>query len=344
MRIRRRLAISAVLFCLFALSAACDKAKPHIPSGPELVVHWALSPGGLGDMGYNDIIYAGISSAAERNDFVLHNYRPDSVEQMLPVIEEWLREPLGEGSRSLFVLGASDYEPLVRTCMDRGIFPLPAGKDMLMLEYFKDDLPVYTIGIVTAAVAYLAGCLSREMDRTPLVVAATLADPQTQAAAEAFCMGADPEGAGNADILELSPDFSGFYMADSLYRMCPELMSEYDFFFPYAGGSALGMYRYMRDNSGDWLVVGMDMDQTDLAPDNMCCSMIKEINRAIVMWMDSYAADEELPSRSIYGIESGLVSLHPSPGYEELVGRIAEQNMSEALAVEAEFTEILCGE
>lgn len=105
-------------------------------------------------------------------------------------------------------------------------------------------------------------------------------------------------------VIELSDGYSGFYMADSLYRMCPDLTSSYDFFFPYAGGTALGMYRYMRDYSVPCMIVGMDMDQSDLAPDNMCCSMIKRIDRAIVLWMDSYIRGEEIPLRTIHGMAS----------------------------------------
>lgn len=219
---------------LLTILTGCTKTGPDNPVRDDVTVHWAISPGGLGDMGYNDIIFGGISAAANRYDFGLYYYRPESAEEMVPVVEQWASEPQADGTRSLFVLGASDYEVTVRDLMDKGVFPLPEGKDIMMLEYFADDLPVHTIGIVAMSAAYLAGCV-----------------------------------------------------ADSLDRMCPDLTARYDFFFPYAGGTALGMYRYMRDYSGPWMVVGMDMDQSDLAPDNMCCSMIKRIDRAVVLWMDS---------------------------------------------------------
>lgn len=63
--------------------------------------------------------------------------------------------------------------------MSDGAFPLPEGKDMLMIEYFADDLPVHTIGIVAMSAAYLAGCVADSIDRTPAVIAATLSDPQS---------------------------------------------------------------------------------------------------------------------------------------------------------------------
>ena len=329
------------LLTVLALVTGCSKADFIEPPRDSITVHWALAPGGLGDMGYNDIIFAGISAAANQHDFGLYYYRPESAEDMTSVVTGWIQEPQQEGTRSLFVLGASDFEVTVRELMAAGAFPLPEGKDMMMLEYFADDLPVHTIGIVPMSAAYLAGRLADSLDRTPAVIAATLSDPQSKAAAEAFCMGASPGHPDSVAVIELSDNYSGFYMADSLYRLCPELTASYDFFFPYAGGTALGMYRYMRDYSGPWMVVGMDMDQSDLAPDNMCCSMIKRIDRAIVLWMDSYIRGEELPARTIHGLESGLISLYPSEGYEEIVEEITERYRERALEIEQIYTDIL---
>ena len=185
---------------LLTILTGCTKTGPDNPVRDEVTVHWAISPGGLGDMGYNDIIFGGISAAASRYDFGLYYYRPESAEEMVPVVEQWAAEPQAEGTRSLFVLGASDYEVTVRALMDKGVFPLPEGKDMLMLEYFADDLPVHTIGIVAMSAAYLAGCVADSLDRTPAVIAATLSDPQSLAAAEAFCLGADPEHPATRNI------------------------------------------------------------------------------------------------------------------------------------------------
>lgn len=284
---------------LLTILTGCTKTGPDNPVRDDVTVHWAISPGGLGDMGYNDIIFGGISAAASRYDFGLYYYRPESAEEMVPVVEQWASEPQADGTRSLFVLGASDYE-----------------------------VTVHTIGIVAMSAAYLAGC-----------VADSLSDPQSLAAAEAFCLGADPEHPDSVTVIELSDGYSGFYMADSLYRMCPDLTARYDFFFPYAGGTALGMYRYMRDYSGPWMVVGMD--QSDLAPDNMCCSMIKRIDRAIVLWMDSYIRGEEIPLRTIHGMESGLISLSPSEGYETLIEDVTARHRNRALEIEQIYTEIL---
>lgn len=104
----------------------------------------------------------------------------------MPVVEQWASEPQADGTRSLFVLGASDYE-----------------------------VTVHTIGIVAMSAAYLAGCVADSLDRTPAVIAATLSDPQSLAAAEASCLGADPEHPDSVTVIELSDGYSGFYMADS---------------------------------------------------------------------------------------------------------------------------------
>ena len=168
---------------LLTILTGCTKTGADNPVRDDVTVHWAISPGGLGDMGYNDIIFGGISAAASRYDFGLYYYRPGSAEEIYPTVKQWLSEPQAEGTRSLFVLGASDYEVTVRELMSGGAFPLPEGKDMLMIEYFADDLPVHTIGLVAMSAAYLAGCVADSIDRTPAVIAATLSDPQSLAAA-----------------------------------------------------------------------------------------------------------------------------------------------------------------
>ncbi len=91
---------------LLTILTGCTKTGPDNPVRDDVTVHWAISPGGLGDMGYNDIIFGGISAAASRYDFGLYYYRPESAEEMVPVVEQWASEPQAEGTRSLFVLGA----------------------------------------------------------------------------------------------------------------------------------------------------------------------------------------------------------------------------------------------
>lgn len=62
----KHLAAGVVLAIGLAMSAGCSKTEPEAVTPRHTInVHWALSPGGLGDMGYNDIIFAGISAAAK---------------------------------------------------------------------------------------------------------------------------------------------------------------------------------------------------------------------------------------------------------------------------------------
>ena len=337
-----KISFKTFFLLLFAASitAGCSDSELTVAEPGGVSVYWAIAPSGIWDMGYDDMVYAGICIASEQHGFNLYFYRPDSVEEISGRIEDWLREPLSDGSRSLFVLAGSEYETTVRYCMEQDYFPLPEGKDILFFEYFGTDLPVYTFGIITAGVAYQAGCLSDYLGCRPLVVAATFSDPQTAVAAEAFSLGANPDQPDEVSVIVLSDDYTGFAMADELYGMCQSLTDEYDFFFPYAGGSALGMYRYMRDYSGDWFVVGMDMDQSYLAP-NIHCSMIKDIHIAIAEWMDGYMLEEEIPQHSVYGIESGLVRLAPSEGYEQLIAAVTEAQADRALEIENQFLEIL---
>lgn len=78
---------------LLTILTGCTKTGPDCPVRDDVTVHWAISPGGLGDMGYNDIIFGGISAAASRYDFGLYYYRPGSAEEIYPTVKQWISEP-----------------------------------------------------------------------------------------------------------------------------------------------------------------------------------------------------------------------------------------------------------
>ena len=70
------------------------------------------SPGGLGDMSYNDRILEGVQRfKMENGDIDIYIYSPESLQEAEKIFADWLERPQSS-IPVLFVLGSSDYEPM----------------------------------------------------------------------------------------------------------------------------------------------------------------------------------------------------------------------------------------
>ena len=69
---------------LLTILTGCTKIWPDSPARDDVTVHWAISPGGLGDMGYNDIIFGGISAAASRTTSDCTTTAPEAHRKSIP--------------------------------------------------------------------------------------------------------------------------------------------------------------------------------------------------------------------------------------------------------------------
>lgn len=119
--------MTALALC--TLLSGCEKEEAVDANAWR--VEAVLSPGGVGDQGYNDKILRGIQLAAAQYGFTLAFHIPEEKEQGIHVYEDWLNAPLGnECERSLFVFSGSEYEYLLEG------LPLPEDtrKDVLMFE------------------------------------------------------------------------------------------------------------------------------------------------------------------------------------------------------------------
>ena len=82
-------------------------------------VEVVLSPGGVGDQGYNDKILRGFQQAAAKYGFTLALHIPEAKEQGIQIYADWLDTPLdADCERSLFVFSGS--WPVWRRALRRG--------------------------------------------------------------------------------------------------------------------------------------------------------------------------------------------------------------------------------
>lgn len=99
-----------------------------------------FSPGGLGDMSYNDRILEGVQRfKMENGDIDIYIYSPESLQEAEKIFADWLERPQSS-IPVLFVLGSSDYEPMAELYLAE--HDLTPNKSILLFEsrkQYKDE-------------------------------------------------------------------------------------------------------------------------------------------------------------------------------------------------------------
>jgi hypothetical protein len=177
------LIMTALALC--TLLSGCEKEEAVDANARRVEV--VLSPGGVGDQGYNDQILRGLQTAAVRYGFTLAIHIPEEKEQGIQIYNEWLNAPLdNDCERSLFVFSGSEYEYLLDS------LPLPQDerKDVLMFETERQVEGIYTFFVGCYAASYLAGATSvfdnEGEEQKALVIAANPHDRQVRRAVDGY--------------------------------------------------------------------------------------------------------------------------------------------------------------
>lgn len=271
---------------------------------PRLTV--ITSMGGLGDMGYNDLIMAGIMRFYEKNDVRMSLIRAADTADARRAIDTWLAEG-GGGAQSLLVLAEDSYaEPL----RDRDVSLAP-NRRILIFESDGDDLPqgVTSFAIDRYGAAWLAGRMCSE-HTSATVLAAMPGNSTLNAAIEGFSDGYADGGGGQAGVMYLADGPEGFDMADSAYRMTGQLDSTV--ILPLAGGSNNGVYKQAREVFSLAMVIGMDAD-CSLRCQNVPYSIVVKIDSLAERYLTAWLNGSMAAGHATYGLESGVTDIVTSP-------------------------------
>ena len=297
-----------VISFFLILLTGCGKEELVLGPTPAQV-EVVLSPGGVGDQGYNDKILRGLQRAAVQYGFTLAIHIPEEKEQGIRIYESWLADTLNRGcERSLFVFAGSEYEFLLEGLT----LPEDPRKDVLMFETDRQREGIYTFSVGCYAASYLAGATSvldnYGMEQKALIIAANPHDPQVKRAVDGYRDGYLAAGGDGCDIHYLSeaPD-GGYRMQDEAYRFCMENSGNYLYYFSAAGASNKGMYRFSREKME--LAVGMD-DDMSLFSFLINISVVKHMDRAVVDMLGALLKNGHIPYHQKFTYSSG---------YEELV-------------------------
>lgn len=299
-----------MVFILIVLFSSCESDdESNFMAGDQLRITIITSVGGLGDMGYNDLIMAGIMRFYEANEVRMNLLRPSSGEDAERAVLKWIADTRGR-DKSLLVLAGNDYEGLVTA----GDFCIAENQRILLFESRRQDLPegVSTFRICRYGASYLAGRMAGEHEAAT-VVAAMAGDDVLSEAIHGFTDGYGAHSGKRAEVVYLSDNAEGFAMADSAYRVASGIRNA--FVFPLAGGSNSGVYKYSRE--ADFylpLIVGMDTD-CSMRSDRIPFSMVVHIDKVVERYLRDWLNDVPLPKHRAFGLESGMIGFAFSPTF-----------------------------
>ncbi|MBO4984175.1 MAG: BMP family ABC transporter substrate-binding protein [Bacteroides sp.] len=329
------------LHCFYILAFAClltACGDSDTPAEVRKQLHILFSVNGLGDMGYNDCLLTGIQRVRKAHaeaDFYFYN--PASEAEAEEVFRTWL-EKESEVS-SLFVLAASDYEAMAKRLLPN--HPPIGNKEILLFESKNPDgLPLHSFDISMYGASFLAGvaavCCT---PLPPLVLLGNSEDASVQEGVDGFTDGyrffAE---ATEVATLALADDWTGYSSAETAYRNMFEWAQLYGFIFPIAGGSNMGIYRYLREYPKGIYTAGMDVDQSPLCT-QITGSVVKHIDRLLEEQLTQWIETGAFPSAHLYGLESGCVEWLLSPDYEEALGTAMKEYLGIAILKEKEYEE-----
>ena len=312
--LKQRIIHRLIMLSFFlVLLAGCGKEEADFSQARVEVV---LSPGGVGDQGYNDKILRGLQLAAAQYGFTLAVHIPEEKEQGIHIYEDWLNAPLGnECERSLFVFSGSEYEYLLEG------LPLPEDtrKDVLMFETDRQMEGVYTFNVGCYAASYLAGATSvldnGGEEQKALVIAANPHDKQVKRAVDGYRDGYLAAGGNGCDVHYLSEEPDGGYrMQDEVYKFCMENDGNYMYYFSAAGASNKGMYRFSRETYN--FAVGMD-DDMGLFSSFISMSVVKHMDRIVFDVIGDLLNNRKIPYHQAFTYTSGYEDLVFAPEVTE---------------------------
>lgn len=328
--------LQAVAFILSATACSVSEEPeaPEAETTPQVI--FLFSPGGLGDMSYNDCILEGVQNFKKAHPEVdIFLYSPPSMEVAERIFTDWLKRP-GSDIPVVFTLASSDYEPLLDRYVD--VYPLASNKRILMFESEKRyaDEKIRTFQISMYGASFLAGVSAATLvpGTRSLVLLGSRGDRPIEAARDGFIEGFGPD----YDLEYLADDWTGFVMPTETYRRMTDWSRQYGFIFPVAGGSNAGIYRYTREYDLSPLLAGMDIDQSGLST-MITGSVVKQFNRLVDEYFTQWLLTGTMPEPQVYGLESGYVDWVISPRYEALLREAVEQARDSAITKERIYHE-----
>lgn len=372
MTVTSRLLCAALASSL--LVPACKKTAPAHGIGV------ALDVGGRGDQSFNDGALRGVESMAAGLRYTTHGYEPLPDDEYAKILASDLPPSPHLGIPPPLVLSGKaqeDYEPNLQLLVDQGselviavgfmMEPAvravsarnPGAKFLLLDSPVLDASGKATVAPNVRAVvfkenegSFLAGALAGELTRTGKIgFVGGMQLPLIRKFEVGFRAGiraVNPAAAPNVLVAytgTFDDEKKGVEVGQDLYaRGC-------DIVFHAAGLDGLGVIKAAQQARR--LVIGVDSDQSHVAPHNVLTSMVKHADLAVYLGARDALAGKLVGGDVVLGLKEGGVGLSPLGGdvdpaitpqlraaAMEDLGKLREAIVSGKLAVPATLDEL----
>lgn len=346
----------AVSVCLL-LTAACTKdgdtvyrPDPADAASAAPLVTVIYDPNGLGDGGYNDLIYRGVERAALEYGLRTMQLSPVAREEGLAYLQTVFQqmEAARDTVRRLFIVAAASYDDYLRRNCNR-----LAGNERADLLYLETRTPLSgkgsTLYLPFYGAMYEAGAVAPVIAPEVLLVAANPKVESVADAVEAFAEGfrtdyVEADGERQLVTQYLSDDVAGgFAVADTtamrlLYRQEWQTWSQ--LMVPVCGGAG-ATFRRLIEIMGGYDYVGID---AAVASPHCPFSAVKHIDRAVARCIGQWLSAEGMPKHQVLGLADGYTELvvHPYTNSqkrafgEQLTDALLSKIQDDAIRKEAE--------
>ena len=313
-----------LLFSMLLLLASCTKEGDTIylpdPNEPTLstapLVTVVYDTEGVGDLGYNDIIYAGVERAAAKHGLQTFQLTPTSLIEGQNYLDAAIQRMTSatDNIRRLLIVASPIYDDYIRKNNHR-LADSP-NADLLYLETRNPlDGKGSTLYLSYFGAMYEAGALSPYVAEKALVIGANPKNESVATAIKGYSEGVESSKKRiELETVYLSQEAGGgFSIADTAALRLMNAFYKEDLetlLVPICGGASHTFGR-LSHISSSYCFLGIDRQSESSYYSPL--SAVKHIDRAVAQCIDQWMSAEGMPKHQAFGLASGYteVVLHP---------------------------------
>lgn len=317
----------SILFAISLASCSSDSTSSSTISEPEItpdkrLIYAVYSMAGIGDQGYQDLVYYGVNKAVKDYSVSVENIHPRYLDNAEKYIQTFFDETERDGYKQrLLLLTTDEYNGLFKKHPD---WKQGETNSILVIGGNRDSIDAYAWDVSLYGASYQAGRTIYELGLDSAgIIGANPKTKSVQDAIQGFVDGykkASSKTLSDDDIYFLG-DAEGSGFDDKMAYMFAIHNHEdhlFDFVFPVIGGSSLEIYRFMREmqDSISFYSCGMDANQ-EHQNENIPFSIEKKADLLVLDFISSWVSGEVIPSNFIGTLGSKYADIVVSKNYSD---------------------------
>lgn len=270
--------------CFFVILALLSiLVSPSFAAEKAVTIGLVLSIGGLEDQSFNDAAYDGVQQLRKEGNFLVEVVEPGTISGIEPALEYFCQRRMD----LVCAVGIFANDALRRVSQQ---YP---SQQFILLDSVVTSSNVLSILFDEEQGSFYAGAYAAMISKTNVVgFVGGMDSPVIASFERGFKNGARFV---NADVQIISRYVGNtpeaFNMPDTAYNLGMDIAQKgADVIYHASGKSGLGLIDASR--RGNFLVVGVDSDQSRIAPGKVPASMVKRIDLALVKAVNLFVKGE----------------------------------------------------